>query len=113
MRLLYSLQKESGWVPEVTTCSSLENKGIKELWDIISKHHDLISESGVLDKKRREQAKKWMHESVLYGLEKSFYSKEDIVEIISKLEAEVISGKKSPFTAAQELLDTYFQNLPK
>ena len=102
--------KEGGWIPEVTTCSSLENKGIKEIWDTITKYHDLISENGILEKKRREQAKKWMHESILYGLEKSFYSKEDIHKIVSKLEMEVVKGEKSPFTAAQQLLDAYFKN---
>lgn len=105
--------KEGGWVPEVTTCSSIENKGIEEIWHTITKHHDLIENNGVLEKKRRGQAKKWMHESILYGLEKSFYSKEDISQIVNKLETEVVKGEKSPFTAAQELLDTYFKNLPK
>ena len=54
-----------------------------------------------------------MHESIVYGLEKSFYSREEINNIVSKLEIEVVKGEKSPFTAAQELLDTYFKNLPK
>ena len=35
-----------------------------------------------LKRKGREQAKKWMHETILYGLEKSFYSKEDISQIV-------------------------------
>ncbi len=105
--------KEGGWKPEVTTCSSIENRGIKEIWDTVLRHHGLIVENGVLEKKRREQAKKWMHESILYGLEKSFYSEKEITEIISELEKEVIQGEKSPFTAAQELLEKYFKNFTK
>ncbi len=105
--------KEGGWTPEVTTCSSIENKGIKEIWDNIIKHRGLIEQSGVLERKRRDQARKWMHETILYGLEKSFYSNEDISKIVSELESEVTQGEKSPFTAAQELLNNYFKNFSK
>ncbi|MGB3364761.1 MAG: methylmalonyl Co-A mutase-associated GTPase MeaB [Thermodesulfobacteriota bacterium] len=100
--------KESGWVPLVTTCSSLENQGIKEIWETITKHQDLIENSGLLEKKRQEQTKRWMHEAILYGLKKSFYSNEEINKAVLKLEEKVTEGKKSPFTAANELLNTYF-----
>ena len=50
-----------------------------------------------------------MHEAILYGLKKSFYSNEDISKTVLELEEKVTDGKKSPFTAANELLDTYFK----
>jgi len=103
--------KESGWVPEVTTCSSLANKGIKEIWETIIKHQDLIEKSGILQHKRQEQTKRWMHEAILYGLKKSFYSNEDIKKTVLELEKKVIEGEKSPFTAANELLAKYFKNI--
>ncbi len=102
--------KESGWVPEVTTCSSLKNKGINEIWETIIKHRNLIEQSGELEKKRHLQAKKWMHEAILYGLKENFYSNEQIKSALLKLEEQVTQGKKSPFAAAQELLTTYFKN---
>jgi len=103
--------KESGWVPEVTTCSSLANKGIKEIWKTVIKHQDLIEKSGILQHKRQEQTKRWMHEAILYGLKKSFYSNEDINKTVLELEKKVIEGEKSPFTAANELLAKYFKNI--
>lgn len=103
--------KESGWVPEVTTCSSLDNKGIKEIWETVTKHQDLIEKSGMLQHKRQEQTKRWMHEAILYGLKKSFYSNEDINKTVLELEKKVIEGEKSPFTAANELLAKYFKNI--
>ncbi|MEX0998741.1 MAG: methylmalonyl Co-A mutase-associated GTPase MeaB [Thermodesulfobacteriota bacterium] len=103
--------KESGWVPEVTTCSSLDNKGIKEIWETVTKHQDLIEKSGILQHKRQEQTKRWMHEAILYGLKKSFYSNEDINKTVLELEKKVIEGEKSPFTAANELLAKYFKNI--
>jgi len=103
--------KEGGWIPEVTTCSSLANKGIKEIWEIIIKHQDLIEKSGLLQKKRQEQTKRWMHEAILYALKRSFYSNADINKTVLDLEKKVAEGKKSPFTAAKELLNTYFKSV--
>lgn len=100
--------KEGGWVPEVTTCSSIENIGIKEIWDTIKKHRDLIQNTGILQNKRQEQSKIWMHEAIFYGLKKSFYSNQDIKKTMSELEKKVIEGQESPFTAANELLKAYF-----
>ncbi len=54
-----------------------------------------------------------MHESILYGLEKSFYSEEEVTKIVAELEKEVVQGKTSPYAAAQELLERYFKNLTK
>ncbi|MEM7009047.1 MAG: methylmalonyl Co-A mutase-associated GTPase MeaB [Thermodesulfobacteriota bacterium] len=105
--------KPGGWVPKVTTCSSLENNGIDDIWQIISLHQDQMTQSGILNNKRKEQLKKWMHESIVYGLEQNFYSKDDIAKVVSELEQEVQSGEKSPFSAAQELLNSYLQNFSK
>lgn len=102
--------KESGWVPEVTTCSSIKNKGIDEIWETIIKHRKLIEQSGELEKKRQRQARKSMHEAILYGLKSSFYSSEQIQKALLKLEKQVTQGKKSPFAAADGLLSKYFKN---
>jgi len=103
--------KENGWIPKVTTCSSLANKGIKEIWDTISKHQSLIEQNGLLQKKRQEQTKKWMHEAILYALKRNFYSNEDINKTVRELEEKVTDGQISPFTAANELLSAYFKNI--
>ena len=101
--------KDGGWIPQVTTCSSIENTGITEIWKTVIQHHELMKEHGILEKKRKEQARKWMHEAILLGLEQSFYSTGNIVKSISDLEQEVVDGHKSPFAAADELLNSYFK----
>jgi len=107
--LQLSPPKEGGWIPHVTTCSSIENTGITEIWQTVIEHHKLMKEHGILEKKRKEQARKWMHEAILFGLEKSFYSTGSILKTISDLEQEVVDGQRSPFAAADELLNTYFK----
>lgn len=105
--------KEGGWIPEVTTCSSLTNKGIKEIWETIIRHQNLIKETGLLQKKRQEQTIKWMHESILNSLEKNFYSNDEINKTLSDLEKKVTQGKENPFAAANQLLEKYFNNFSK
>lgn len=105
--------RDGVWTPEVTTCSSIENRGIKEIWDTILKHHNIMEKDGVLKEKRKQQAKKWMHEAILHGLKQSFYSTDSIQKALYDLEREVVDGKKSPFAAADELLHAYLKNIPK
>ena len=38
--------KENGWIPKVSTCSSIENSGIVEIWETIEKFLDTTKESG-------------------------------------------------------------------
>ena len=102
--------KEGGWKPQVTTCSSLANEGIEDIWDIITKHQELFKQNGTLEKRRKLQAKKWMLEAISNRLQNSFYSNKQIKESLLKLEEQVTLGKKSPFAAADELLSTYFKN---
>ena len=102
--------KESGWNPPALTCSSLENKGIREIWEQVAEHQKLMQKSGEFEKKRRNQSVKWMHEAVFYGLKDKFYNNETISAHLGKLEKEVAEGKTSPFAAAQKLLETYFKN---
>ena len=48
------------WMPPVMTCSALEHRGLEEVWETILKHKDIMTNSGELDKKRRDQAMSWM-----------------------------------------------------
>ena len=38
--------QDSGWEPEVLTCSSVEQKGLNEVWEVINRHHDLMVRTG-------------------------------------------------------------------
>ena len=100
--------QEGGWIPPVTACSSINNEGIEEIWGIITEHRRLMEESGQFEKKRRGQAVKWMHETVLSEMKGSFYSNEKIRKVLPGIEKEVAEGRMSPFSAGQELLGLYF-----
>ena len=101
---------ESGWKPRVLTCSSIENRGIDEVWDTIEEYYKLTNNSGYFIKNRQEQARHWMHETVTIMLKDSFYSSEEIGELINNTEKDVVDGKISPFHAATKLIKLYNQS---
>ena len=43
---------ESGWEPEVLTCSSLKREGLEAIWDVIDRHHKLMVKTGYFQAKR-------------------------------------------------------------
>ncbi len=101
--------KESQWIPDVLTCSSMTQKGIPELWAKTLEYFDFVKANGYLEEKRNEQAKYWMHETINEGLKNNFFHNKERKKQISDLENEVIDGKMSSYIAAKKLLDDYFK----
>ncbi|HEX3035787.1 MAG TPA: methylmalonyl Co-A mutase-associated GTPase MeaB [Thermodesulfobacteriota bacterium] len=96
-----------GWTPEVVTCSSLTNEGIGDIWQIVLKYHNMMKNKSYLAKKRQEQARNWMHETIKQSLERNFYSNEKIKRVLDDIENDIIQGKISSSTAVKKLLDIY------
>jgi LAO/AO transport system kinase len=99
----------SGWAPRVLTCSALTHEGIAEILDTILEYCDRTSENGYFQTKRQEQAKYWMYETIDERLKNDFYNHEKIRDILSRYEENVLKRNISPFSAANDLLDTYYQ----
>ena len=99
--------KESDWEPRVLKCSALTGEGINEIWEMVLEYFDKVKKSGYLKKRRQEQAKYWMHETVIGNLRDNFYKNPKVVSVINELELMVIKGDISSFSAAKKLLDIY------
>lgn len=101
---------DSGWVPQVATCSSLQNEGINKVWALVEDYYALVRESGYLKYRRNEQAKHWMFETIDETLKNNFYHNKDRKNQIKSLEQQVLDGKLTSYRAAKGILDQYFQN---
>ncbi len=100
---------KSLWTPTATTCSSLEDKGILEIWKIITNYVAHTNANGYFDYNRNEQAKYWLYETINESIKNSFYRNEKIIDALPELESKVLSNQMSSFAAAAELLKTYFE----
>lgn len=98
---------ESGWKPDVITCSALEMNGISEVWKMVVDYIDFVKENDFFNKKRTEQAKYWMYESINEHLKSNFYNNETIQKLLLEAERKVLADEQSSFVAAKQLLDTY------
>ena len=99
---------ESGWRPQVYTCSSVAQTGLEEVWKGVEEYLDHIQANGYYDANRNRQNKYWMYESINEVLKSSFYQNPAIAERIAEVEQRVLDAKLSSFIAAKELLDIYF-----
>ncbi len=102
--------KKSGWMPKVTTCSSITKDGISEVWDIITEFMDHAKLTNAVDEKRAEQNQYWMMETIDELLKNHFYSNPEITALVSSHKKAVQNSELSPFAAAQELFQKYLEN---
>ena len=101
--------KSSGWIPKVTTCSAFEKTGIDEIWNLISSYIVLVKENLYFNKKREEQNKFWMLETINDQLKNNFYNHPEIIQLLAESKKAVEEHKISPFAAAMQLLKKYYE----
>ncbi|MGI6655397.1 MAG: methylmalonyl Co-A mutase-associated GTPase MeaB [Desulfobulbus sp.] len=92
------------WSPPVMTCSSLENTGLQEIWDTVIEHKKIMTRTGELETKRREQAMSWMWFLVNEGLERWFYQHPEVQKKLPQIQEEVENGRMAPTRAADDLV---------
>lgn len=101
--------KQSGWKPRVLSCSSFTGRGIDDIWKTVSDYYNDTTKTGYFHRNRRQQAKHWMHETILANLESDFYNNPEIRPLIHQFENDVINGNISSFSAAKQLMDIYLK----
>lgn len=94
---------ESKWIPEVLTCSSTENKGIAEVYDMIDKYKRHTTLNHFFETKRVHQTKQWLHQTINDTLIERFYSNPIIKEEILKIEKQLEQNSINPYQAAMDL----------
>lgn len=103
----------SGWKPEVLTYSGYFELGIPEVWDMIDRYFDFVKENGYFERKRHQQARYWMYETIDEQLRSNFYNDTEVASRLVRCERDVLNNRRSSFTAAREVLDFYFASLSR
>jgi len=99
--------KTNNWIPKVLTCSAYENTGIEDVWETINSFVNHCVCNNTFEENRKKQAQFWLHESIQEQLGNYFYQKPEVKKLLPQLEEEVLSGKLSPFIAANKLIDLF------
>ncbi|MCK5223068.1 MAG: methylmalonyl Co-A mutase-associated GTPase MeaB, partial [Candidatus Aminicenantes bacterium] len=106
----YLLPSTLGWEREVIVASALEGKGVKKIVEIAESFENNTRESGIFDRRRREQAFNWTISLVEDFLKDNFYSSKVVRTRLGKIREKIINGKMLPTDGAEELIKAYFKS---
>jgi LAO/AO transport system kinase len=100
-------EEEDGWKPRTVTCSGRTGAGLEEIWRLVCEHHELLSGSGELERRRHRQLLSWMWSLVDEGLRAAVREHPEIAKILTDLEHNVLQGRTTPTAAAEKILNTF------
>ena len=84
---------ENHWVPQVGTCSALENNGVKEIYEIIRSFDEKMSMNGWKIQNRKKQNIYWLHLAIKEELGNKKYKAYTANGKLKLLEKELTKGK--------------------
>ena len=93
----------TAWQPAVLTVSARDNRGLDELWEKVRECHATLSESGVIEGRRADQAASWMREIFEQRLLSAFKGGRRAARQYQDIEDKVRAGEVSPAEGADEL----------
>lgn len=99
---------ESGWIPTVETCSSLESKGMEKIWMDIQSYENNTKNNGYFLHKRQQQQEYWLMESLKEKLLNDFFTQPEIQKALEKIREDVKSNQLNSYDAANQLIATYY-----
>lgn len=97
-------KKTSSWQPQVTLCSALHNDGIDTIWNSISEYLKITKKNNYFSKKRKEQNKFWLIQTIENQLQSDFFNFPKIKKELKNQLKLIENNKTTPFTAADYLL---------
>lgn len=100
---LYPARK-SGWSPKTLLCSALKNEGIKEIWEVVLEYFETAKANDYFQKKRKEQNKFWLMQTIESRLKSEFYSDSAVKKELEIQLKAMDENKTTPFEAAAKLL---------
>jgi LAO/AO transport system kinase len=102
---LHYLQSATpGWKTEVLLCAGLTGEGVPELWEKVEKFYAELAPSGVLGRRRQEQALTWLEKLIQEELQRSFHEDPRVRARLPEVRQALIRGECTAVRAAAELL---------
>ncbi len=98
------------WTPKVETISSIEKHGIEKAISIINDYKNHTLKNGYFDKKRSQQQKYWMSETLKEMILKNAFSKPNFNTLKADMEAKILKGEISSFHAAEQIYKKLYPN---
>lgn len=101
--------RASQWPVKVVRCSALEQKGLSDIWQLMSDFRTFTQANGYWENNRQNQARHWLHQSLSEYLQQLFYQHPAVLQELPEMEQAVSHGKISPFQAAKTLIRLFIE----
>jgi LAO/AO transport system kinase len=96
-----------GWSPKVLLSSSIENKGITDVWAVIQEYMAAGKQHGWLQDKRRQQNVDWLKSLIEEALKQSFRQNPGVEKLLPEVFSQVREGRLPQMLALQKLMTAY------
>ena len=93
------------WTPTVQLASAVTGRGIPETWELLTRYRAALRQAGEWEPQRVEQRRSWLWDEV----------RDRVIDAIrrdptmTELEAEVVTGRRSPASAADAVVARHLQ----
>jgi LAO/AO transport system kinase len=101
-------EAESKWKPSVITSSALENRGLKETWDLIQHYVELTKSNGYFEYQREQQNLTWFRENIQQLLIQRMAQSDAMKSKMQELESQIMKRAMLPSRAAKEIVNDFF-----
>ncbi len=106
-RVLHFLQPATeGWETKAQLLSAHTGDGLDDFWQRVQRFRSEMNQSGVFQRRRREQNLDWMHELLNEALRRRFLADDTVQRKLKDVSGEVARGEVPPVRAVEALLGT-------
>lgn len=104
IEMMLDLNQNGKWRPPVLKTIATDDIGIQELWQGINNHLEYLKESGELEQRRRESAKKEIFD-LIQEKWKEILSNSISNGVLEEIVTKIVKRDEDPYTAVRKLSD--------
>ncbi|MEW1551111.1 methylmalonyl Co-A mutase-associated GTPase MeaB [Streptomyces tsukubensis] len=98
---------DAAWTPPVLSCSARESAGLDTVWERVEQHRELLSSTGKLAAKRRDQQIDWVWSMVRDELTERLRTHPAVRDLVPEVERAVRGGELTATLAARRILEAF------
>ena len=107
----YLRPSTEGWTTKAYTCSARTGDGVREMWGVVEDFWQKMTESGVLQDRRRQQNLTWVRDMTDEYFRNLLYNEPTIQAQRQLIEENVLNGTVAPTRALREIIQVIEQRL--
>ena len=105
--LHYLADATPGWKTRAYTCSAKEQRGIDDIWSVITDFVACTKNSNIFYDRRLQQTKAWFDSMLNEEIINQFYSTEQVKKNLDKVISQIAAFEITPVVGVKKMLDYY------